>query len=120
MLITIKGLVSAINFSKNYKNFWMQSLKADPSNCVEIRMHEFAMPELNANIFMVGYSVCQNIICYSVKSSVFSMFHLMKQQKIFKFPMNLIKNRHNYPVNLFICTFLSLQRHCNRMGGMCR
>jgi len=36
----------------------MQSLKADPSNCVEIKMDEFAKPELNASIFVAGYSVC--------------------------------------------------------------
>lgn len=98
----------------------MQSLKADPSNCVAIKMDELAKPEFNANIFMVGYSVCEGKIYFSVKSSVFSTFHLMKQQKIFKFPMNLIKNWHNYSMNLFICTFLSLQRHCSHMGHMCR
>lgn len=35
MLISIKRLPSGNNFSKNYENFWIESLKVDHSNCVQ-------------------------------------------------------------------------------------
>lgn len=40
MLISIRGLASDNNFSKNYGSFWIQSLKMDFSNYVEIQMNE--------------------------------------------------------------------------------
>lgn len=68
----------------------MQSQKAIPPNCVEIKMDEITKLELNNNIFITSYGVCQNKIYYSVKSSMYFHVSLMKQQKIFKFPTNLI------------------------------
>lgn len=82
--------ISGINFSKNYKKIWMQSQKAIPPNCVEIKMDEITKLELNSNIFIISYGVCQNKIYYSVKSIIYFHISLMKQQKFFKFPMNLI------------------------------